>query len=202
MSDIHTLAGVFAEIARPEILQGHLVNSCIASTWITIEVMHRFNVPARPMTVRANVYNRTYVDLEQRLGRRLTRAETQEATGRHGAWIVGVGFEDNETPCGFNAHLVAILNEQLIVDASIDQANNPDRGITLPSVLVALADSTFLEGLCPLRCDVNGQYVTYLPFHLAADFASSYDWGHNPETDLAVERITNKMHARGCTACG
>jgi hypothetical protein len=54
MENLERLVAAFASIARPEIRQDHTAASCVASTWITAEVMRHFGVSARPVTVKVN----------------------------------------------------------------------------------------------------------------------------------------------------
>ncbi len=203
MRDVKGLAEAFAAVARPEIRQDHTASSCIASTWITLEVMRRFRIAGQPMTVQVDIYNAAFVRREALLGRRpRTRDEAIAWSEQFGTWSVGVGLRTESMAQGINGHLVAILDEHLLIDASIDQANVPAHGILLPGVLIAVAPVLFLDGFEPLRCDVNGSRVVYRVHHLADDFTGSYDWGHNLETDGAVDRILAHLAARGCRPDG
>jgi hypothetical protein len=185
MANLEKLVAAFASIARPEIRQNHTAASCVASTWITIEVMRYFEVPARPVTVKTEVSNAPYLELERKLGRRPDPGATE-----NGAWLVGIGVQKEQGCIG--AHLVAILDNRILVDASIDQANDPEHGIVLPGVVWTHINEAFLAGT-PLACRVSGQRLTYFPSGATLDFRSLYDWGHNLQTDGAVARIISRL---------
>jgi len=185
MENLEKLVATFASIARPEIRQDHTAASCVASTWITVEVMRHFGVSVRPVTAKVNIYNASYVELERQLGRRPDPGTTQD-----GAWVVGIGFEKERG--GIGTHIVAVLDDRILVDASIDQANDREHGIVLPGVVWTPINETFLAGLS-LTCCVSGQRLTYIPSSTALDFASLYDWGHNPQTEGAVTRIVARL---------
>jgi|SRR5271155_2083769 len=191
MDNLEKLMAAFASIARPEIRQDHTAASCIASTWITIEVMRHFGVPARAVTVKTEVSNARYLELERKLGRRPDPGATE-----NGAWLVGIGVQKEEGCIG--AHLVAILNDRILVDASIDQANDPEHGIVLPGVVWTYINEPFLAG-SPFACRVSGQRLTYFPSSTALDVRSLYDWGHNLQTDGAVARIIARLECFSTT---
>jgi len=93
----------FSLIARPEILRDHLPSSCIASTWITIQVMQQLGFSARPLEVRLSVGNAAYRRLRDQLGPPRTQAQLAEWSREHGACVVGVGFDDGSV--GIGGHL-------------------------------------------------------------------------------------------------
>lgn len=178
MQDLDKLLPAFASVARTEIRRDHLPGSCVASTWITLQVMRRFGISGHPLTVKVNVYNASFVRHEQRLGRRPTADDAEDI------WVVGVGFQKEES--GLGTHVVAVLDDKFLVDAAIDQANDPEHGIVLPGVVWGRINSP----LFPLvTYEVAGQRLTYILTNAPIDFDVLYDWSHNPQTDAAVARI-------------
>jgi len=190
MHDLEKLLPAFASVARAEIRRDHLAGSCVASTWITLEVMRHYGISGRPVTVRVNVYNHSFVQHERRLGRRPTTDDAADI------WVVGVGFQKEED--GLGTHVVALLDNKFLVDASIDQANNPEHGIILPGV-VCVRINTPVSPV--LTCDVEGQRLTYIFTNTDIDFNSLYDWGRNPQTDAAVSRILAHLKDLGFRPC-
>jgi hypothetical protein len=182
----------FSLIARPEILRDHLPSSCIASTWITIQVMHQLGFSARPLEVRLSVGNAAYRRLRDQLGPPRTQAQLAEWSREHGACVVGVGFDDGSVAIG--GHLVAVVDGRFLVDASIDQATDASHGLTPPPVLYGPIDPLFLSGQIRLqRLDVLELFIEYSRHPTTRPYTTSYDWGHNPETNSAVSRILSEI---------
>ena len=186
---IESLLSRFSEVARPEILKDHLPNSCVASTWITIEVVRQFGFSATPLEVRLTVGNAEYRRLRDQHGRPpRTNEELVDWGNRHGAWTIGVGWDQESG--GIGGHVVALLEGRYLVDASIEQVTDASHEIVPPPVLWGLLDPLFLYGQKPLqRMDTGGLFVEYILHPTAVRYEQLPDWGHNPETDGAVERI-------------
>ena len=92
--------------------------------------------------------------------------------------------------------VVTLVDDRIIVDASIDQGNAPEHGIELPGVVVREIDAAFLSGR-RITFDIQDQRLTYIPDAISIDLATLPDFRHNPETDSAVERIVTKLEAQG-----
>jgi hypothetical protein len=190
---VEELVVAFAAIARPEIRKDHTASSCVASTWITIEVMRHFRVSARPLTVKAEICNTAFIDFEQRHGRRPLVGESAET------WIVGIGFGKDEGYIG--THVITLVDERIIIDASIDQADAPEHGIVLPGVLWTVIDERVLAGES-FTHELSSQRVIYIPERSEFDLTSYYDFQHNPETDSAVQRIVKRLEGSGFRPLG
>ena len=195
-NDVEDILGRFAEVARPEILRDHIPNSCIASTWITIEALRRLGINAEPLEVRLTVGNAAYKRLVSEIGRPpQSEEELEEWSNQHGADVVGVGF-DPPTPGNIGGHIVALADGSHLVDASIDQVSNPATGILPPGVHIGKVDPGFRWGRRPLQqLDTDDLYIQYLRTVVPTPWKKNYDWGSNPETESAVERIENLVSA-------
>lgn len=101
------------------------VDSCIASTAVTLNVMKRFGIPAKAIAVRGMVANPAMImrmNDEGRFSR--TPQETDGWYAECGAWAVGIGDPHGKTDeRKFNGHLIALVKGRWIVDAAIDQFN-------------------------------------------------------------------------------
>lgn len=184
----------FASVARPEILRNHLPNSCIASTWITIQVMDQLGFVAYPLEVRLSVGNAAYRRLCNQLGPPRTHAQLNQWSREYNAYVVGVGFE--AASVGIGGHLVAVVDGRFLVDASIDQVADPSHDLNPPPVLWGLVHPLFLSGSRPRqRLDVLDLFIEYSRHPAARRYETSYDWGHNPETDSAVSRILLELRS-------
>lgn len=183
----------FASLARPEILRNHLPNSCIASTWITIQVMHQLGLTAHPLEVRLSVGNGVYRRLRDQFGPPRTQAQLGQWSHEQGAYVIGVGFDDGSA--GIGGHLIAVVEGRFLLDASIDQVTDPLHGLNPPPVLWGSLDPLFIAGVKRLqRMDVLGLFIEYSSHPVARRYETSYDWGHNPETDFAVSNILSALN--------
>lgn len=196
MADLRNSIAEYSRVARPEILRDHGPNSCIASTWITIQVMRRLGFTAQVLEVRAQVENAAFAKLRARLGRGPSEDELRGWTEKHGAWTVGLGY-GRTIDDGIGGHLVAIVRESYLVDASINQANVPRHNIKLPATLWGPVSPGFLSGEEVCHYQLEGIVVKYERQDVENDYTTSCDWSHNPETDGAVERILQALKLRG-----
>ena len=87
--------------------------------------MRHLGVSARPVTVKVNIYNGSYVELERHLGHRPDPGTTQD-----GAWVVGIGFQREQG--GIGTHIVAVLDDRILVDASMTKPTIPSTASSSP----------------------------------------------------------------------
>lgn len=183
--------GRFAEIARPEIRRDHILPSCIAATWITVAVMKRLGLTAEHREVVASVGNKMYVALWRLSGPPKTREELDDWT-RQGSNIVGIGHERRAG--GIGGHLVAVVENTYVVDASLDQVADPSTGLVIPSVFVMRIDPLGIpDGI--MREVRDDLFVEYIERRTLSDYTVSPDWGRTREVLNAVERILTLMRA-------
>jgi len=181
----------YASVARAEILRDHVSDSCIASTWITVQVFRSLGYETGSLEVRLSVGNVAYREERDRRGPPQSPDELERWAEEEGAHVIGIGF-DPPGP-GIGGHLVAVV-EGFLIDASIDQGNDPKHGIMLPAVLWGHMDPSFLSRRKDLnRMDTGGMFIEYSHHPTGIEYAASYDWGHNSETDAAVSRILGEL---------
>jgi hypothetical protein len=183
----------YAEVARPEILRDFRADSCIASTRITIRVMREFGIFAEPLSVIFIVGNaewrRRIIENQEPWPDPKDIYKWCEMTG---AWSVGVG-NGRKREGGWPGHLVAYLpKHNFIIDASIDQANRPAKGIILPPVLIAQISPRFAAGEIALESTSKWMYLQYAcaPNEL---FRLSKDWTEFQRIKPVVKRIMRHM---------
>jgi hypothetical protein len=187
--DVEALIRAFAQVARPEILRHHSPDSCVASTWVTVQVMSHFGLGAEPLELRVSVFNSGYLRRERKLGRPLNEREICAP----GVWSVGIGHPPFEAG-GLGGHLTARVARRYLVDASIDQASDPAHGIQLPGVLWGgIDEDRFIRSQAPLRLEVGDQAVEYWRRPTTVDFRSLPDWGRTPEIVGALDRIVTML---------
>lgn len=148
MIQIETLLNRYAKVAREEIRKDFKIDSCIASTRITLEVFKRLGIKGQPVPVQTTVVNVNH-------------------------WI-DVGFHDPKSV----GHVIALLNKLWLVDAAIDQCTRPEKELFLPPVFYSKAPKLFLKGEPLLNViDNNGRIgIQYTPHTNKLLFQSSKDW--------------------------
>jgi CBS domain-containing protein len=171
----------YSRVARPVIRQVTSAESCIFSTRVTLEVLSRFGIGGRPLSVQAILKNRQRRHADQlRKQHGWSDQQFNRFRDRAGAYSVGVGVNvPKATPHSFSAHLVAITNAGDLVDASLDQGSRPDRGIDVPGVVVVsgvphgyqAGTDQWIGQVSP-----DGWSVEYLPVGDAGAFRVVPDW--------------------------
>jgi hypothetical protein len=115
-----------ADVVRPVVLTEFAADSCIATSRVLIEVLRRLNIPARPWAVNLLMFNPAGWDLYQ------DGIPVREWPAD--AW--SVGFRGDRP--GEVGHVAVVAGARLI-DASLDQAARPDRGMPpIPPTVFAL----------------------------------------------------------------
>lgn len=106
---------VFAEVARPMILQFFPPNSCIAAARTTLECLKRFSVDAYAEPVRFVV---KIEELNLAFTTGLSEDERRRAISDADSW-----FDAATRESGWNGHLIVLaVNRRYLVDPTFDQA--------------------------------------------------------------------------------
>lgn len=180
----------FASVAREEIRREYIAASCVPATWVTVEVLRRLGVTAEPREVVASVGNGTYVALWQRYGPPKTRELLDHWTNDLGADIIGIGHDRLDG--GIGGHLIATISDELVVDASLDQAASLLKGAEIPPVVIFPIDPRLLrKGI--IRYVSSELFIEYVDRPTITDYRASPDWGSTPEALGAVERIIQRI---------
>jgi hypothetical protein len=197
MKHIQPVLTRYAEIARPLILGNFREDSCIASTRVTVEVLGRLGIKARPLPVRFVTVNEAQFQRMQEIGRWPTAeeyAQWKEETPE--VWSVGIDETPGRRPDGYPGHLVAIAGPYLI-DASASQFSRPAKGIHLPDVLVLDHGGELDRGL--LRINPAGGMIFYGTLQNPPEYKSAPDWRERSRTADIIQQIVQELreHLRG-----
>jgi hypothetical protein len=115
----------FARTARPVMRKYMTPASCIAAARTTIEVMRIYGLRAVeiPVCFAFQVPVRKYARLAG-----FTRAERAEMRAEAASWT-------DELPegSGWNGHLLVLVENRWLLDPSIDQADAPQFGVSVPA---------------------------------------------------------------------
>lgn len=184
-------------VARPIILHYFRPDSCIGSTRLAIQALGAFDIPARPLKVRASAFNAAYLARLGQLGHfPRDAAELDTWCREYNAWSVCVGHAD-ASGRGWNGHLVALVEQAdgagYLIDLSLDQMNRATYNITLAPQLVAVSP-TFIAGHQPHIVRCNGSEIVYDVVPDDPDYKVSLDW-QVPERNITIGlSIVAAMH--------
>jgi len=93
------IVAALLELARPELLRVFRRDSCIVSTRVALDVLKTFGIAARPLSVKAVVYNAPYAArLERGMPLPASADELACWVREDGAWSVGLGFPNPDAP--------------------------------------------------------------------------------------------------------
>jgi hypothetical protein len=186
---IEAAVEVLTQDTRPRMLEVALPSSCILATKIAVEACRGIGLRARPLPVRAHVFNPTWVE-RVKAGHVLTPdKETVKEWLRAGAHRVTVGFHGEEeralvTPHangspGWNGHLVAIIEESVLLDLALDQTTRPAHDMHVEPVAARPPRElfrTFVRGEAPLEGTVGRCTVAYEARPEEKGYLASPDW--------------------------
>lgn len=175
--------------ARRIILRYYNADSCIASTRVACDVMRRLGYKAEPMSVQVTVCNPAMVRKMKEIGRYPTWEEFDKWTAEDGAWNVQIGGRfPNEV--GWVCHLVAIINDQVLVDLSLDQASRPHRQMELRPYATTVTEA-FLKGENLVR-EVGDMVLIYKKTDETA-WQNTKNWINVDAYGPVTERVYRKM---------
>jgi hypothetical protein len=134
------LLAALKPVVRTEMLKQFTPDCCIATCRILQHVFTFFGYKSEPLPVSAYIYNKAMVDLLCTGVELPTEPPARrELFDRTGAW--GIGITQQSADIGapvpgrrFGGHVVLRVMNTL-VDASLQQADRPDKGIALPPML-------------------------------------------------------------------
>jgi hypothetical protein len=195
MSSGEKVIELLLEIAREEIIVDFNKDSCIASAAVAIDVLSHYHILANPLPVRVIVCNKAMVDrvnLEDRLPR--DQAESKKWEDECGAYSIGIGYGAKRIG-KWPGHLVALTEDNLMIDLSIDQANRPHRDIFLHP-FAAQVDEEFLRGEVSCTGQINDCMLKYDAVPGNDAFRQSPNWCLLADRKAVVDRILKRIQLR------
>jgi hypothetical protein len=183
-------------VVREEMLKISVPNNCIATVAVLCRVFrhHRFHARAVPCTVV--IRNRRMVDcLDKGMvipsDPELMRA-WMKATGSYSVGIVPESALESLARGykGFGGHVICHVQDTL-VDASLCQANRPEHGIKLPSLIAMPALDRFMRGEGALVGEIAGCEVEYRPLR-DSSWRKAPDWIDERRYREAVNSILER----------
>lgn len=171
---------------------------CILATAVGVEVLGRFGVQARPLSVKLDLVNAAWVRWVQ-----AGKPGGQAAALKMGAWALAAGYPPEAWGVqpnavakpergGWDGHLVVeVPGNQCLIDLDMQQLNRPDKGIIMPDAAVLhLVEPDVGTYTTPdggmLRVEAKREDLT---FQAARDW---WDRGNRADLVDEVERAVRK----------
>lgn len=163
-----------AAVVRAEVLRHFRPDSCIATTRLLVDVLASERIAAYALAVDARVAN---MAAERLLGAGTgsDSPASRAAWEAAGAWVVAI--ERGEAPPHrWAGHLVAVVERRFLIDAALDQAARPERGIVLAGPVVAPVGEPFLRGREGLVGQLGATTVRYRARPGDRSYRTAPDW--------------------------
>jgi len=183
----------YAAVARPIIRRDHLANSCIASTRITIDVFQQLGYHAEPLEVVVSVGDKAYVRHWRKHGPPRSREDYDHMVRTTGAVVIGIG--QDRSGDGIGGHVVAVVEDTWLVDASLDQVSRMTRARIPPVFTCPILPEHRVYRV--IREVSDYLFVEYVPHPTARDYRTSPDWTGTREIRAAVAEITKLIRPSG-----
>ena len=194
---LSSLLDRMAPVVREEVRRDFLPNCCIASAAILQRVFRHFRFSTSPVPVEVVVRNPRFVTLIERgckiPGDPDRMRQWFKGTGAYSVGITRESPGNHFEGGGFSGHLVTRVQD-VLVDASLDQASRPAHGINLPRFIVTNIAPGFLEGKSQVGI-VNGCEVLYTRLTGDSTWRSSPDWTNEDRARRAVNAIIERVKA-------
>ncbi len=131
----------FARVARKPMVRAWGRNCCIAATRATIIALARFDVRAEPFPCKICVEDPA-INVAKLVG--FTSEERRDINERTRPASV---IDRNVPGEGWEGHVAVLVERRVLLDASFDQAAEPDMGLVIPEhVLVIPVPESFADG--------------------------------------------------------
>lgn len=200
---LSTLLCALEPVVRPVMLRHYSPDCCIATTRALRDVFKHFGYDAYPVAVSVAIVNaRMARILKEHIHIPVDYCERLAFFEREDAWGLGIGIGDplpGYGPAhGFDGHLVLRVM-QTLVDASLQQADRPQKGISLGSLIAYEPGREFFRDHInrpESRVIVNGCELTYR-CTFDASYRQSPDWNAREELIVMLRKtIVDKTVAR------
>ena len=157
---------------RDVVRQTHHERSCIFTVSVVAEVARYFGVRASPIPVQATHFNAEAV-------RQLALPDA--ANGLTGeAWTVGVGGTGKVGTGGdannWDGHLVAVIGDSVLVDASADQFSRPQKAMVIGPFAGELAEPLSAQHPAVFTVSGQGNKIVYVPMETPGPWRETRDW--------------------------
>lgn len=200
MSGEEAVFYALARAARAAVLERYEASSCVLTTAVLIDLAADFKLPLVPLVVRAILGNPAFFDLVAAQG--MPNKPTMDAWVRdHGAWCVGLGYSEKTGQGRLNGHLVAMLNRRVLIDASLDQADRPQRDLRVGGPIVATMSRAMVLRSEPLVVPLARGMVSYTLHERQDGYQHGEGWqrsaGYRTRVTRRARELYRELRLRG-----
>jgi len=191
MTKLQNILQLLCAYGRAEILNDFTPNCCIESARIADMVLTHFRIPSRPLPTTAGVFNKALADWIAAGGDLPTL--TAEKMDEFGGWVVKIGDTGEKIEGGWDGHLATLVEERVLLDLSIDQANRPAKGIEV-TPLAAPVPPEFVRGeeAVTLSHKKSGCLIRYHTLH-RIEYGETPAWRRLSDKRVVADRIIWRM---------
>lgn len=175
-----------------ELQEQHGDAHCILATRVVVEAAHAAGLRAEAWPVHVEVYNRAFTEM-------LDRGESPAAIEQNpAAWSSQLGFTGApQDPDRLDLHLVAVIEDAVLIDPTLDQCRAPEHGVELPHGFFERLPSAFTEGERTLSYTVNGCAVIYQAHPEGTQYLDTEDWTDQSRWGPLAESAHKKIEMIG-----
>lgn len=183
---------------------GARADSCIFSTRLLKRVCAEWDIPFRPLSVRARILNPIFGNYmrEHRIFDLMEiPPEKVHELGEAGGRFIDVGACDGEpAPDKWVGHLVGVVGygqRKFVVDLSIDQAHRPEKNILINTPTAFEATPGFLRGQDTIvGSSPHGLLFIYGAVPEDRSYEDAPAWQNEPDMDLGLTKREVERLAR------
>lgn len=192
------LINKYRQIVWPELMKHYGPDCCIAATRITNRVFSTFRIKTIPLKVRTIVFSPEFANTIA-AGEQMpdNPDKVREWCSERNIWTIGIGIDRNGAdfkPGTWIGHLVTIFpDDNLMIDASLKQADRPEKGIVLPEALVAEVTNDFIAGKEYWIGSVNGCMLRYEAVPDDHSYRTSPDWYDLNRSKKTTKFLSSKI---------
>lgn len=199
MSRLADLVQLYADQAAPVLSANYGPARCLNGTRVCLDVLRAFGIRTRPVSVDALVMNATFRARLEALGRWPTEAELDEWVAA-GGWAVGFDVDPHATDATKNVwagHLIAVAQQQLLVDSAALSMHRPERGIEVPDIFVGAVRKPFLVGARHAVYESGaGGLLSYRARLTDVSWRDQSGFQPHPDNARVVREIVARMRGR------
>lgn len=163
-------------------------NACIVATRVAVEVLRHSGVRVQPLAVHVDVFNPPYVERAQ--------AGDDDPLRDPRCWSARLGFTgEPQTGDRVDMHVVAIVEDRLVLDLTLDQCSTPEHDVDLPPGVFYGLPRGFVRG-GQVEYMVNGCAVVYEAHPDERGYLAAPDWTDRVRRQRFVDQTLARLASK------
>jgi hypothetical protein len=189
----HDTADIVAAVGweQPALAAKFGRNACIIATRVVVETFRQAGVKGtQPLAVHVEIYNPAYAE-------RIENGEADAAATDPKCWSAQLGFTDQPQREGEeDLHVVAIVEDTLLIDMTLNQASAPEHGVVLTPGFFPIPGEFSKGGEAgKFTSYVNGSAVTYVAHPDEKAYLSMPHWTNRTEYEPFVKSALARLES-------